>query len=90
MAGSTQKPNICRICGYDFGVPVRDEYGFPDYSICNACGAEAGVDDETMEEVQAYRNQWLSKGAQWDDSIFGPPKNWNPQEQMKNIPPEWF
>lgn len=80
----------CLICGYDFGEPAYDSYW-----ICPCCKAEAGLDDTSLEEVCAYRQEWLAEGGKWRTESWQQPKedreppNWNREEQMKNIPPEW-
>ena len=89
MAKSDKKTYPCRICGFDHGAPVRDEFGLPQYDYCDACGAEVGVVDENPEDVRAFRTRWINRGSKWWSKYTSSPKDWNPQEQMKNIPPEW-
>jgi rubredoxin len=91
MADASEREKYpCRICGLDFKSSVRDEYDLPQYDICPACGAEVGADDETLEEVQKFRQEWLETGARWWSPTRYAPPEWNPQEEMKNIPPEWL
>ncbi len=89
---NTQKRSLCRVCGWLFNSPVRDEEGFGSYDICPACGCEAGNHDWTLEDAREYRQQWIANGMKWwfpDPKVKPIPKNWDPVEQMKNIPPEW-
>ena len=89
MEKANQTLYPCRVCGYDWGSPVWEE-GIPTYDICPSCGVEAGNQDELLADVREYRQTWLKKGAIWHSRRRQVPKDWNPQEQMKNIPPEWF
>ena len=83
---------FCRICGLDYGSPVRDDTGYESHDICPCCDAEVGIEDETLESVREYREQWLKEGGKWrsDSSFVAEPEGWNREEQMKNIPPEWL
>ncbi|MFE0926695.1 hypothetical protein ACFW4O_13550 [Streptomyces mutabilis] len=63
----------CRICGYDDGEPVFNEYGVPQYVICPCCYNESGIG---------------ATGAQWHDPKLRP-ANWDLMEQLANIPPQW-
>jgi len=78
----------CRVCGLDQIVPPRDERGCASWLICECCSNEAGIYDDDINLVRKMRQEWLDNGAQW----FSPeekPENWNLEEQLKNIPPEW-
>ncbi|TGE28012.1 hypothetical protein [Hymenobacter metallicola] len=79
----------CRVCGLDYDYspwgPNDDE---PDYSICECCGAQFGIDDYTVSGAQAYRRQWLSTGSSW----FYPklqPADWQLEEQLAYVPEKY-
>ena len=44
-----------------------------------------GYNDETRETVKRYRSEWLEQGGKWFRPKYQP-LDWNPEEQMKNIP----
>ncbi|HRF96444.1 MAG TPA: hypothetical protein PLZ51_14660 [Aggregatilineales bacterium] len=79
----------CRLCGLDQIVPPRNERGWASWLICECCGTEAGFDDEEIDIVRKRRRKWLEDGAKWFDPLRKP-ENWNLEEQLKNIPPEWL
>lgn len=78
--------------------------GFVFYTeICPSCGIEFGMGDlgnkKTYENDKKYyiklRKQWIANGMKWwgeEDGKLDERKlqNWNPQEQLKNIPPEFM
>jgi len=79
----------CLICGLGQPKPSRDEDGLPSWEICDCCGAKAGIDDNDIHEIRIRRKEWLDGGAKW----FKPRNkvlHWSPNEQLKNIPPEWL
>lgn len=81
--------NNCRICGLYFEAPPWGEDGHsPTFDICPCCGVEFGNEDYTFESAKRYRAKWIDGGASW----FMPkkkPSNWDIQEQMLKIPPNW-
>jgi hypothetical protein len=90
----------CRVCGFYHGYSVWGETSaIPDRSICDCCGCESGLDDESLDTVRRYRTEWLGKGAIWftfshfvplpDISIKTHPANWSLETQLEQIPPEW-
>ena len=88
-----EKRSRCRSCGYLFSGAVWDED--PEegatYDICPCCRCESGNQDFTLESTRSYREQWIKEGMKWrtHHSDEAPPPNWNPTEQMKNIPEEF-
>lgn len=81
--------NCCRICGLDQDEPLWGEDGkCPIYTICECCGAEAGIQDYSLSSCREYRKNWLAKGAQWRDPEYKP-VDWSLEEQMKHIPAEF-
>jgi len=81
--------SYCRVCGLEqYDEPPWNETGGPSFNICSCCGAEFGFHDRYITGVRITRKEWLDSGAQW----FRPeekPTNWNLEEQLNNIPPEW-
>ena len=86
---------FCRVCGL-VGQPLYPRWiHHPEgmeatYAVCHSCGADSGADDELLEQVRQRRQKWLNSGPKWWDNLSSPPADWNPQEQMKSIPPEWL
>ncbi|MFI7344922.1 hypothetical protein ACIBSR_01440 [Streptomyces sp. NPDC049936] len=78
----------CRICGYDDGDQVFDEYGVPQYVICPCCYSESGIGDDNVSQVREVRGYWVATGAPWHDPSFRP-ADWDLLEQLANIPPQW-
>ena len=78
----------CRICGYRQDErPWSGEHGdVPSYSICSCCGAEFGVDDNTLEDVVRYRGEWLRQGLPWFEPTEEPDA-WDIDDQLAQIPP---
>ena len=96
---------ICPVCGVIDAVEEApwNEEGFSSNDICPCCGTHYGEDDwaETKEERKQLfiklRKQWIASGMKWkhdylDDSFSKnhPPVNWNPHDQLKNIPKEFL
>ena len=86
--------HICPVCGF----PGLDELAYDEnkngsYEICPSCGFEFGVtDDDQGFSIQDWRKQWIEKGMKWwsEDTEYNPqPQNWDPKEQLKNIPKEF-
>lgn len=79
----------CRICGYiNLEPPWGEDGKTPDFNICPCCGVEAGYEDCTKEAINKYRKSWLEMGSKWNEKEEKP-KNWNIEEQFKNIPIEF-
>lgn len=77
----------CRVCGLDVG-EARDEYGVPQYVICDCCGNESGIGDETVSQVRELRGYWVACGASW----YSPqrrPDRWDVLAQLTGVPEEW-
>lgn len=70
------------------------------HEICPSCGIEFGYSDAQYYksgDISVYRNwreQWIKNGMKWthndEDSLREKPQNWNPKEQLKNIPKEYL
>lgn len=79
----------CRVCGlYIEELPWGEDGNCPTYEICPCCGVEFGNEDYTIQSVKEYREDWIKKGANW----FEPdekPKNWNLENQLKDVSKEY-
>ena len=73
----------CPICGLGFKTQVDESELRHSYWICECCGCEYGNDD-----TPAYREQWLRDGAKWFIASSRP-GDWDLNQQLKNIIPEW-
>ncbi|NEA58978.1 hypothetical protein G3I60_33685 [Streptomyces sp. SID13666] len=78
----------CRICGLTDGKTHIWKDGEPLYIICECCGMESGIGDETLERVREYRGAWVGEGAKWSEPKRKPAA-WNIFEQLANIPLRW-
>jgi len=83
---------ICSCCGTHYG--LDDEGGgwveVPD-EILDLNGRFG--DDSHKKIISILRNDWVIKGMKWwsTDQLFHPkPPNWNPIEQLRNIPEEFL
>lgn len=94
---------ICPVCGVENAVKKLpwDEGGFPSQDICPCCGTHYGEDDwaDTAEKrkklFRVLREKWMSGGMKWWAEIGGEldirkPNEWNPNDQLKSIPPEFL
>lgn len=60
----TKSETLCRVCGF----PSEDvlwKGNSPSYLICPACGSEAGFNDENIDSVRSYRQEWYNSGKKW-------------------------
>lgn len=92
---------ICPVCGLIGGVkeqPWQDSMT-ASQDICPCCGTHYGEDDwgQTKEQIKEnhikLRKKWIKEGMKWwsKDIKYNPqPKNWNPEEQLRNIPREYW
>lgn len=80
------KKYICPVCGYDrLDERPYDIIGEPSFNICPCCGFEYGFDDMNCGYTfESYRNKWINDGAKWF-SKKEKPRNWNLEEQLKNL-----
>lgn len=87
---SDQEKLTCRVCGLVEPAPYfpYGEDGFSwEWDTCDCCGVTHGYQDITVADAQAYRGRWLTAGAPWKHPKYTPqPKNWDVQEQLKNVP----
>jgi len=83
--------NCCRVCGLDQGEPIWGKDGqCPTYAICSCCGVEFGYGDTSRDNCRTVREYWLNEeGAKWRYPE-NEPKIWSLDEQLKNIPVEFW
>jgi hypothetical protein len=81
----------CRVCGYLFTgfQPWGDDGETASFSYCPCCFTEFGFDDIRTELIREKRRQWIDKGYLWYE-INKKPADWNPREQLKNIPKQFL
>jgi hypothetical protein len=81
----------CRVCGHnrEFDAWGGDDNLNFSYDICDCCGAEAGVEDFSVEVARRYRKKWIDSGANWFTSS-AKTHNWNLEEQLEQIPQHWL
>lgn len=77
--------DICKICGIKLNKPISELQ----HEFCSCCGCHFGLDDFDLEYAREHRQEWYNAGKKWWSEHSSPPENWNPDEQLKNIPPEW-
>ncbi|MEU3898765.1 hypothetical protein [Streptomyces sp. NPDC045251] len=61
MSMDDKTETACRICGYDDGEAVFDEYGVPQYVICPCCYNESGIGDDNVSQVRELRGYWVAR-----------------------------
>jgi len=71
--------NLCPVCGCKMQDPPRD------YNICPSCGTEFGLHDVNAS-TSDLRSAWLRTGPKWWSTVTPEPENWNPVEQLANLP----
>ena len=77
--------NKCPVCGYSgLYEPAYSSTGKPSFEICASCGTEFGYDD-AKNGAETLREKWIAKGMTWHFSHRGPPPNWNPARQLKEL-----
>ena len=80
----------CRVCGfYIDDLPWGEDGNCPTYEICPCCGVEFGNEDSSKESTKRYREKWINEGLTWFDPKEKP-KEWNKEEQFRNIPQEFL
>ena len=89
------KKCYCPVCGYYLGFEAWKDDIYPSDSICPSCGIQFGYTDfDKDKSVRKYkyrdwRKKWIESGPSWSSVGNPQPFNWNPWEQMKNIPEEY-
>ena len=98
-----QEKNICVVCGFaDIAENyLIDGIIISTHEICPSCGFQYGysnfpphvglpVDTTQLDLVKYCREKWTEGGMVWQSpSLRSQPQNWDPSEQLKNIPAEF-
>lgn len=81
----------CPVCGYNIGVKPWSD-GIASGTICSSCGVQFGFDDKSSNtpekmanKYRELRKKWVDGGMKWW-SRRPRPNNWNPSEQLQNVP----
>lgn len=86
--------NICPVCGYPPPKPLRD------YDICPCCGTQFAYQDSVDTKIvgtcfrdrakmiihKRLRESWIANGCPWFSRYTNPPKDWDTEKQLKNLP----
>ena len=79
----------CRVCGLEYDErPWGIDNKHPSYDFCSCCGVQFGYQDTLLLAARKFREIWIKSGMKWDDPEQMP-ENWDPQEQLKNVPPDF-
>ncbi len=78
---------ICLVCGFDNLYEPPYSNGVGSYEICPCCGFQFGNDDfpDKNSQISKWREEWIKNGCIWFSTSRIKPKNWNAEEQLKNI-----
>ncbi len=80
--------HLCLVCGQIYEASLTDAREDID-GFCDCCGCHFGADDYSPVSARAQRKEWLEEeGGRWFLESRRP-SDWNLEEQLKNIPPEW-
>lgn len=98
-------PYICAVCGNIASVMrhTKPESALETGEICPCCGFHYGYDDMNasaeyskdatpLDIIKIYRSQWIKDGMKWwsINPLRPKPPNWDPLQQLKNIPKEFL
>lgn len=82
----------CRVCGFEYeeDPPWQRVDGdwYANYEVCACCNVQFGYEDTSLSSVKAFRDKWVSDGANFHYKNLKP-KNWSYEEQLKNVPEQW-
>jgi hypothetical protein len=82
---------ICPCCGIHYGYDdggageiIPDDLAYSDWRF---------GDENHIKIMKFWRQYWISNGMKWKHqdghSLSQKPENWNPEEQLKNLPEEF-
>lgn len=84
----------CPVCGFRMEWDLTEATSANE--ICPSCGIQFGYTDaaggdetKRIEIYKKWRADWIASGMVWDKGRSKSPENWNPEEQLKNIPEEF-
>lgn len=87
---------ICPVCGLVLDFEPWTE-GADSQEICPCCGVQFGYYDsanspgEVIKRWFDLRKKWIQGEMRWwSPSLREQPSNWNPNEQLKNVPKEFL
>jgi hypothetical protein len=75
----------CYVCGLD----QEEDIHFLTSTICSCCSEQYSLSEIDLGWIRSLRQEWIDAGYPW----FRPeerPENWNPLEQMKQIPEKYW
>ena len=95
MENKYDHKNNCPVCG--FGLKWDLDEATSANEICPSCGTQFGYDDAirykrdelTQLVYRNLRKKWIEDGMRWDKGQSDPPEDWNPEEQLENVPDEF-
>lgn len=78
-----QYGEICPVCGYNLETPPLE------YDICPCCLFNFGISDQDWS-YDELREDWIAHGAlwAWGNKEIPEPPDYDPIQQLKNIPYE--
>ena len=79
LSALKEKRFICPVCGFLLRFPPED------FNICPSCGVEFGS-ETTIYSIEELRKNWLLLGAMWSSRAHPRPKDFDPIQQLQNIP----
>lgn len=95
---------ICPVCGLVLDFLPWTQKGNPSDEICPCCGIQFGYEDMSWDRtgrINIYldlRQKWIQGGMKWGWSFKhqkafesdSAPQNWDPLEQLRNVPKEFL
>jgi hypothetical protein len=76
----------CRVCGWLHRDPPWGVDGnSPLFDFCPCCGVEHGYRDATPPGAKRYREEWLARGAVFNESEERP-RCWDLEDQLNQVP----
>ena len=79
----------CMSCGYDVSDSMILTRVPPSKNVCDCCGLSLGQNENSLEKIRKYRNEWLQHPMLWHNPQ-AMPENWKLEDQMEHIPPQYL